>query len=125
MSDFPPELEPPRTKYEEILYKMGKLRADMKRAQRRLNDEDVSGEFAAQLGFISGDLNAFIRSVIEYIEEGEEMPDSCPVCGEEVREVAELEPGQSYETDRMCIEETTPGGAGRGIIHFTEETDAE
>ena len=113
-------LDGPRTDYEELLYTMGTLRADVNRLQRRLGEEDVSGEVLAQLGFISGDLDTLSREVVDYIESGADVPDRCPICGDAVEEVDELEPGESYDVDRMCIEETAPDGTGHGLIHFAE-----
>lgn len=117
------EMEPPQTEYEELLHRMGRIRAFIKRLQVKLGDEDISGEFAVQMGVLSGDFNTLTEEVIEYIEGDGEMPDTCPVCGDEVKPVDELEAGKSYDIDRMCIEETTPSGAGNGFIHFTEQTD--
>jgi hypothetical protein len=115
------DIEPPETEWERLIHKMAKLRADLVHLQEEVTGEDVPFEVQSTVNFVSSDYENLIRDFIEYEEGSDDMPDECPVCGEEIVQADELEAGESYDVDRMCISEKTAGGPGHGIIHWSKE----
>ena len=109
------------TDWEKLLHKMGKLKADMAHLQRTALDDEVPEEIQSTVNFMASDYNNLLKDVVAYEEGGGEMPDTCPVCGDEVVQFESIEAGESYEVDRICIREKTTGGPGHGIVHLADD----
>lgn len=118
------EIPVPETEWEELIHKMAKLRADIIHLQEEATDDDVPFEIQSTVNFIASDYETLITDFIEYEEGDGDMPDQCPVCGEDVVSIEQLDAGESYDVDRFCVEEKTAGGPGHGIIHWPKEESA-
>lgn len=115
------EIPPPETEWEELIHKMAKLRADIIHLQEEATEDDVPFEIQSTANFIASDYEALITEFIEYEEGDGDMPDKCPVCGEDAVQIEELDAGESYAVERFCVEEKTTGGPGHGILHWKNE----
>lgn len=124
MPESTPAPPTPETEYEQLIHTLAQLRADARRLEKEARDDEVPFDVQSAIMFLSSDIETVIVDVVDYIEGVEEMPDECPVCGEAVVEADELDPGESYAVEKLCIEEQTPGGPGHGILHFARESDA-
>lgn len=113
----------PESRYEALLHKMGRLRADANRLERRLTASDVSGDLMGQLVLLSDEVDTVTRSVIEYLDSDDETPEDCPVCGREITPFEEVAAGESYAVDQVCIEETGPTGSGSGFLHLAGDDE--
>lgn len=114
----------PETDWERLIERMARLKADLDRLQQQATFEEVPFELKSGLDFFAGDFDTLCRELIAY-QHGDEMPDECPVCGEPVTQIADLEAGRSYDVERMCVSEKSADGIGEGIVHFSEGDDGE
>lgn len=106
--------------WEQILHRMGRIRAELGQLEEK--SSTFSPKTASAISLISAEFENLMWDVVEY-EEGNDMPDECPVCGEEITTIDELNKGRSYSVEKMCINEKTTGGPGHGILHFSDNSD--
>lgn len=109
------------TEYERLLHKLGETKARITHLNREVTTDDVPFEVKSTIAFLSGDITECIERTVRYIEGDGRMPETCPVCGDPITEVDELNEGESYPVEKFCVTEKTPGGPGHGFYHFKDE----
>jgi DNA repair exonuclease SbcCD ATPase subunit len=129
--DPPPTPEQADGDWERIITRMARLKADLSRAERQLAEveEEMEDPLArcrarSTVSFAADDFNRLIEEVVEYVEGGEGLPETCPVCGEEVTPPGDLSAGESYEAIRFCVTEEDTG-LDHGILHFEGGGDGD